>query len=43
MIVIGGCQKITKAPPHQPQPSEKIRGVWMTHVGNAFYAGTGQR
>lgn len=35
-------QKVTEAPPHQPQTSQVIRGVWMTHVGNAFYAWTGQ-
>ena len=42
LIFIGGCQKITEAPPHQPQASEEIRGVWLTHVGNTFYAVTGQ-
>ena len=42
IIVISGCQKITEAPPHQPQTNPEIRGVWMTHVGNAFYAATGQ-
>ncbi|MGF1537899.1 MAG: glycoside hydrolase family 10 protein [Elainellaceae cyanobacterium] len=42
ILAIGGCQKLTEAPPHQPQNSEEIRGVWMTHVGNAFYAGIGQ-
>ncbi|NEQ46102.1 MAG: family 10 glycosylhydrolase [Leptolyngbya sp. SIOISBB] len=35
-------QKVTEAPPHQPQTSQVIRGVWMTHVGSAFYAWTGQ-
>ncbi|MEO0532668.1 MAG: family 10 glycosylhydrolase [Cyanobacteria bacterium P01_A01_bin.123] len=42
IVVISGCQKITEAPPHQPQTSQEIRGVWMTHVGNAFYAATGR-
>jgi len=42
IVLIGGCNKITKAPPHQPQNSQIIRGVWMTHVGNAFYVYTGQ-
>ena len=40
--VIIGWNKITEKPPHQPQNSQQIRGVWMTHVGNAFYAYTGQ-
>ncbi len=40
--VIIGWNKITEMPPHQPQTSQNIRGVWMTHVGNAFYAYTGQ-
>ncbi len=24
------------APPHQPQPSNLIKGVWLTHLGNSF-------
>ncbi len=42
IFLIAVFQKITEAPPHQPQNSQVIRGVWMTHVGTAFYAWTGQ-
>ncbi|MGK7932065.1 MAG: glycoside hydrolase family 10 protein [Microcystaceae cyanobacterium] len=41
-LLIVGCNRLTQAPPHQPQDSSTIRGVWLTHVGNAFYAYTGQ-
>jgi uncharacterized lipoprotein YddW (UPF0748 family) len=34
--------KITEAPAHQPSDYQTIRGVWLTHVGNSFYAVTGQ-
>ncbi|MGB3692190.1 MAG: family 10 glycosylhydrolase [Spirulinaceae cyanobacterium] len=27
---------LTIAPPHQPQPSNLIKGVWLTHSGNSF-------
>lgn len=33
---------MTEAPRHKPQSYQPIRGVWITHVGNAFYAYTGQ-
>lgn len=33
---------VIEAPIHQPQNSQVIRGVWITHIGNAFYAWTGQ-
>lgn len=42
ILFVGGCNKITEAPPHKPLDSDIIRGVWMTHVGNAFYYHTGQ-
>ena len=42
IVVIGTYHKLTEAPPHQPEETEQIRGMWMTHVGNAFYAATGQ-
>ncbi|MGK7944131.1 MAG: glycoside hydrolase family 10 protein [Microcystaceae cyanobacterium] len=41
-LLIVGCNQLTQAPPHQPKDSSTIRGVWLTHVGNAFYAYTGQ-
>ncbi len=42
IFIIGGCSKITEAPTNKPQDSAIIRGVWITHVGNAFYCYTGQ-
>lgn len=27
---------LTTAPPHTPQASKPIKGVWMTHVGTVF-------
>ncbi len=27
---------LTIAPPHQPQSSNLIKGVWLTHLGNSF-------
>ena len=31
----------TTAPQHKPQLSEKIQGVWLTHVGNSFLTYSG--
>ena len=31
---------LTTAPKHYPQPSELIKGVWLSHVGNAFLSYT---
>lgn len=42
ILLILILQNFTEAPPHLPQNSQVIRGVWITHVGNAFYAWTGQ-
>lgn len=42
VLFIAGFNKIIEAPPHQPKDSKNIRGVWLTHVGNAFYYHTGQ-
>ncbi len=42
VVIVGGCLKITEAPPHQPEATSPIQGVWLTHVGTAFYASTGQ-
>jgi uncharacterized lipoprotein YddW (UPF0748 family) len=42
VVAIAGCNKITQAPPHQPQNQQEIQGVWLTHLGTAFYVYTGQ-
>ena len=31
----------TTAPQHKPQSSDKIKGVWLTHVGNSFLTYSG--
>ena len=31
---------LTIAPKHTPQQSNSIKGVWLTHVGNAFFTYT---
>ena len=32
---------LTSAPPNTPQASDKIKGVWLTHVGNSLLSYTG--
>ena len=32
---------LTVAPLHQPKPSNLIKGVWLTHLGNSFLVYTG--
>ena len=34
-LLIIGFNFLTFAPPHQPQTSQQIKGVWLTHVGNS--------
>lgn len=33
---------LTTAPPNTPQASDKIKGVWLTHVGNSLLTYTGR-
>ena len=40
-IVIILFNIVTTAPQSQPQSSDKIQGVWLTHVGNSFLTYTG--
>lgn len=42
LLVITVGTKITQCPPHQPQDIQTIKGVWLTHVGNAVYTYTGR-
>lgn len=42
LLIVTGCTKITEAPPHQPQAEQIIKAVWLSHLGNAFYAYTGR-
>lgn len=36
MIIIWFLSKLTFVPPHQPNESTAIKGVWLSHYGNAF-------
>ena len=33
---------LTTAPPHTPQTTNPIRGIWLTHVGNSLLSYTGR-
>lgn len=36
MVILVFLTFLTTAPDRAPQKSESIKGVWLTHVGNAF-------
>ena len=36
IIIVWFLSKLTFAPPHQPNESTTIKGVWLSHYGNAF-------
>ncbi|MEM7590005.1 MAG: family 10 glycosylhydrolase [Cyanobacteria bacterium P01_A01_bin.83] len=41
IVLFLGANKLTYAPHHNPQSSQVIKGVWLSHLGNAFLTYTG--